>query len=54
MPVYEKDQSSRYELLKGNPFEELYDLNTLKPKRSYYEKYNSAKRELEELGFQFK
>jgi methylamine--corrinoid protein Co-methyltransferase len=53
MPVYERDQSSRYELLKGNPFEELYDLNTLEPKKAYLEQYNSAKRELEGIGFQF-
>ena len=51
MPVYEKDQSERYEFLKGNPFEDLYDLESLLPKQFYLEQYSNAKKELRNIGF---
>ncbi len=34
----------------GKSFEELYDLNTLTPKRNYLELYEKVKRELKDLG----
>jgi len=38
----------------GKPFEELYNLDTLEPKEEHYKLYLEVKKELEELGLQFK
>ena len=40
-------------MLKGKTFEELYDLNTLKPKKDYLESYRNASRELKKMGVKF-
>jgi len=37
----------------GKPFEELYDLNTLKPRPEHYNQYLEVKKELMDLGFEF-
>ncbi|HJX24345.1 MAG TPA: monomethylamine:corrinoid methyltransferase [Candidatus Bathyarchaeia archaeon] len=39
---------------KGSPFETFYDTNTLIPKRDYLQAYNEVKRELTDLGLNFK
>jgi len=38
----------------GKPFEELYDLNTLKPRPEHLKQYEEVKKELEDLGLKFK
>jgi hypothetical protein len=43
----------RYPFLKGNKFEELYDLNTLKPIKGHIDQYHAAKKELTKLGIEF-
>lgn len=52
-PIYNIPTKSRYPALKGNPFEELYDLNTLKPHQDYVDNYHAAKEELHKLGVEF-
>jgi methylamine--corrinoid protein Co-methyltransferase len=37
----------------GKSFEDLYDLNTLKPRPEYLQVYSRAKKDLEELGMIF-
>lgn len=49
-PVYEAPAKDRAALLEGKPFEELYDLNTLKPKREYLESYRAARKEVAKFG----
>jgi hypothetical protein len=52
-PIYATPAKDRYRLLKGNVFEELYDLNTLKPIKEHVDNYHNAKKELAELGIEF-
>jgi len=52
-PLYDTPTKNRYPLLKGNVFEELYNLNTLKPIREHVENYRRAKKELTKLGIEF-
>ncbi len=52
-PIYDTPTKDRYPLLKGNPFEELYDLNTLKPTKEHVDNYHAAKKELTKLGIEF-
>jgi len=52
-PLYDTPTKNRYPILKGNVFEELYDLNTLKPIREHIDNYHTAKRELTKLGIEF-
>jgi methylamine--corrinoid protein Co-methyltransferase len=40
--------------LKGKGFQESYDLNKLTPNAEYQEIYESAKRQLSDLGFSFR
>jgi methylamine--corrinoid protein Co-methyltransferase len=51
--VYDTPTKDRYPLLKGNTFEELYNLDTLKPIKEYVESYHAAKKELTKLGIEF-
>ena len=51
--IYDTPSKDRYPLLKGNTFEELYDLNTLKPFQEHVDTYHSAKEELSKLGIKF-
>ena len=37
----------------GKPFEELYDINTLKPRPEHYKQYQEVKMELADMGFEF-
>jgi methylamine--corrinoid protein Co-methyltransferase len=52
-PIYDTPAKERAALLKGKPFEELYDLNTLKPKKEYLESYRNAKKEMKKVGVKF-
>jgi methylamine--corrinoid protein Co-methyltransferase len=52
-PVYDASPRERSAMLKGKTFEELYDLNTLKPKKDYLESYRNARRELKKMGVKF-
>jgi methylamine--corrinoid protein Co-methyltransferase len=52
-PMYDVPTRERYPLLKGKPFEELYDLNTLKPNREHLDSYHAARKELGKLGVEF-
>lgn len=52
-PLYDTPARNRYPLLKGNVFEELYDLNTLKPIKEHIDNYHTAKKELTKLGIEF-
>jgi hypothetical protein len=52
-PVYDASSRERSAMLKGKTFEELYDLNTLKPKKDYLESYRNASRELKKMGVKF-
>ena len=38
----------------GKPFEQIYDLETLQPKKESLDKYDGVKKELEALGIEFK
>jgi len=38
----------------GYTFDEIYDLNTLTPRKKFLEVYGKVKRELEDLGLEFK
>ena len=49
-PIYVTPAKDRAALLKGKPFEELYDLNTLKPKKEYLESYRAARKEIASFG----
>ncbi|MGA2464185.1 MAG: monomethylamine:corrinoid methyltransferase [Thermodesulfobacteriota bacterium] len=49
-PVYVTPAKNRAALLKGKPFEELYDLNTLKPTNEYLESYRAARKEVASFG----
>lgn len=51
--LYDTPSKERAAILQGKPFEELYDLNTLKPTHEYLESYRSAKRELKKMGVKF-
>ena len=51
-PIYDTPSRDRYPLMKGKPFEELYDLNTLKPSKEHVEHYRMAKKELTGLGIE--
>lgn len=51
--VYVTPAKERTALLKGKSFEELYDLNTLKPKKDYLESYRNARREVKMMGIKF-
>ena len=51
--IYDTPSKDRYPLLKGNTFEELYDVNTLKPIQKHIDTYYSAKEELSKLGIRF-
>ena len=52
-PIYDKPPKERGPLLKGKAFEELYDLNTLKPSNEHLDSYHSARDELMKLGIKF-
>jgi methylamine---corrinoid protein Co-methyltransferase len=52
-PLYDTPTKDRYPLLKGKPFEELYDLDTLKPRKEHVEQYRAARQEMAELGIEF-
>jgi len=52
-PTYDVPTKDRYRLLKGKAFEELYDLNTLKPNKEHIDSYYAAKKELTKLGIEF-
>jgi methylamine--corrinoid protein Co-methyltransferase len=38
----------------GHTFDEIYDLNTLAPRKNFLEVYEKVKKELEDLGLEFK
>ncbi len=38
----------------GHTFDEIYELNTLTPRKKYLEIYEKVKKELEDLGLEFK
>ena len=52
-PIYDTKTKERYPLLKGKPFEELYNLDTLKPNQEHVDNYRYAKDELAKLGVEF-
>ncbi len=53
-PIFKPDNANeRYKLLKGKPFEKLYDLHSLTPVPEHLESYKYAKKELEKLGLEF-
>jgi len=53
-PLYDTPtKNNRYPLLKGNAFEELYDLNTLKPIKEHVENRDIAKQGLTKLEIEF-
>ncbi len=52
-PIYDKPLQEREILFKGNSFEELYDLHTLKPKKEHIDGYQAAKKEMEKMGMKF-
>jgi methylamine--corrinoid protein Co-methyltransferase len=37
----------------GHTFDEIYDLNTLEPRKKFLEIYNKVKKDLENLGIEF-
>jgi hypothetical protein len=45
--------SHRLLFLRGYTFEELYDLNTLKPIKEHVDQYHAVKKELTKLGIEF-
>ncbi len=52
-PIYDTPTKRRYPLLKGKPFEELYNVDTLKPNQKHVDNYHAAKEELAKLGIEF-
>jgi len=52
-PLYDTPTKNRYPRLKGRAFEELYDMNTLKPIKEHVDNYHMAKNELASLGIEF-
>ena len=52
-PIYDKPVKESGPLLKGKAFEELYDLNTLKPNQEHLDSYHAARKEFIKLGVKF-
>jgi len=51
--LYDVPSKGRAAILQGKPFEELYDLNTLKPTQEHLDSYRNARRELKKMGVKF-